>query len=238
MLIFEILQYKTLGVADNSTLKQIKAAYYEQSKLHHPDMSSHPDAAKKFQKITEAYEILGNSFKRKEYDEQLKGGGARYGPPGAGGDYDPFRPRSPFRGAQGPLNVDDLRNFEEFQKFWRRRNQNQAEGAPRGRTDHYDYDAWFRHHYGAGDWNERNQDGMSERRKEWIRRRMQEQIRTNQIISPEMNSFVQIFAVFLLFGFLSAVLTDLLQSNEKRNRFSDKDAFWAQKDLRKPFSEQ
>lgn len=46
--------YKTLGVADNATSKQIKAAYYEQSKLHHPDMSRHPDAVKKFQKITEA----------------------------------------------------------------------------------------------------------------------------------------------------------------------------------------
>ncbi|KRY50932.1 DnaJ -like protein subfamily A member 3, mitochondrial, partial [Trichinella britovi] len=66
--------YKILGVNSNATPKQIKCAYYELSKLHHPDLNCDKDSASsthRFQRINYAYEILGNESKRREYDRRL-----------------------------------------------------------------------------------------------------------------------------------------------------------------------
>ncbi|KRZ34575.1 DnaJ -like protein subfamily A member 3, mitochondrial [Trichinella pseudospiralis] len=66
--------YKILGVNSNATSKQIKCAYYELSKLHHPDLNCDKDSASsthRFQRINYAYEILGNESKRRDYDKRL-----------------------------------------------------------------------------------------------------------------------------------------------------------------------
>ncbi|KRZ17018.1 DnaJ -like protein subfamily A member 3, mitochondrial [Trichinella zimbabwensis] len=66
--------YKILGVNSNATPKQIKCAYYELSKLHHPDLNCDKDPASsthRFQRINYAYEILGNESKRRDYDKRL-----------------------------------------------------------------------------------------------------------------------------------------------------------------------
>ncbi|KAL1235329.1 Chaperone protein DnaJ [Trichinella spiralis] len=58
--------YKILGVNSNATPKQIKCAYYELSKLHHPDLNCDKDSASsthRFQRINYAYEILESSDK-------------------------------------------------------------------------------------------------------------------------------------------------------------------------------
>jgi len=61
--------YKILGVARNATGKDIKKSYYELAKQYHPDSNQgDPNASKKFQEVSEAYEVLSDSSKRQDYD--------------------------------------------------------------------------------------------------------------------------------------------------------------------------
>ncbi|CAL8128985.1 unnamed protein product [Orchesella dallaii] len=60
--------YAILGVPKNASLKDVKKAYYELAKKYHPDTNKAPDAQKKFQDVSEAYEVLSDNGKRKEYD--------------------------------------------------------------------------------------------------------------------------------------------------------------------------
>ncbi|XP_049826169.1 protein tumorous imaginal discs, mitochondrial-like isoform X2 [Aethina tumida] len=78
--------YDILGVSRNSSTSDIKKAYYKLAKKYHPDVNKEPEAQKKFQEVSEAYEILGDDSKRKQYDtwgstaEQMGGMGAGPGP--------------------------------------------------------------------------------------------------------------------------------------------------------------
>ncbi|KAK0083152.1 hypothetical protein PV325_009237 [Microctonus aethiopoides] len=61
--------YEILGVTRNSSAKDIKKAYYQLAKKYHPDTNkADPNASKKFQEVSEAYEVLSDDAKRKEYD--------------------------------------------------------------------------------------------------------------------------------------------------------------------------
>ncbi|XP_014206155.1 protein tumorous imaginal discs, mitochondrial isoform X2 [Copidosoma floridanum] len=61
--------YEILGVSRNSSGKDIKKAYYQLAKKYHPDTNKDdPNASKKFQEVSEAYEVLSDETKRKEYD--------------------------------------------------------------------------------------------------------------------------------------------------------------------------
>ncbi|XP_050432243.1 protein tumorous imaginal discs, mitochondrial isoform X2 [Adelges cooleyi] len=61
--------YNILGIAKNASQKDIKKAYYQLAKKFHPDTNKgDPSASKKFQEVSEAYEVLGDESRRKEYD--------------------------------------------------------------------------------------------------------------------------------------------------------------------------
>ncbi|KAH8275560.1 hypothetical protein KR026_010582, partial [Drosophila bipectinata] len=61
--------YQTLGVPKNANGKDIKKAYYQLAKKYHPDTNKEdPDAGRKFQEVSEAYEVLSDDQKRREYD--------------------------------------------------------------------------------------------------------------------------------------------------------------------------
>lgn len=61
--------YARLGLTHGVSHDDIKKAYYDLSKEHHPDRNKGCSvAAEKFRSITEAYEILGNVSSRAEYD--------------------------------------------------------------------------------------------------------------------------------------------------------------------------
>ena len=62
--------YSILGVDKNANEEEIKSAYRKLAKKYHPDLNKdNPSAAEKFKEINEAYEVLGDSTKRKNYDQ-------------------------------------------------------------------------------------------------------------------------------------------------------------------------
>jgi hypothetical protein len=63
--------YKTLGIAANAGLSDVKKAYRTLAHKYHPDKN--PDnnySASHFREIQEAYKVLGDERSRKQYDEE------------------------------------------------------------------------------------------------------------------------------------------------------------------------
>lgn len=61
--------YQVLGVPRTATQKEIKKAYYQMAKKYHPDTNKDdPQAKEKFAQLAEAYEVLSDEGKRKQYD--------------------------------------------------------------------------------------------------------------------------------------------------------------------------
>jgi molecular chaperone DnaJ len=60
--------YEVLGVDRSATRDQIKQAYRQLALRYHPDRNKAPDAAEKFREIAEAYAVLSDDAKRREYD--------------------------------------------------------------------------------------------------------------------------------------------------------------------------
>lgn len=76
--------YEVLGVSKTATDAEIKSAFRKLAKEYHPDVSKDPNAEEKFKEIQEAYAVLSDQDKRRQYDQfghdAFTGGGA-----GAGG---------------------------------------------------------------------------------------------------------------------------------------------------------
>jgi molecular chaperone DnaJ len=78
--------YEILGITRDATPEQIKKAYRQLAMKLHPDVASEPDAADRFKKVAEAYEVLQDPKKRDLYDrggDPLGGGMGGFG--GGGG---------------------------------------------------------------------------------------------------------------------------------------------------------
>ena len=59
--------YQMLGVAKGASQDEVKKAFRKLAHEHHPDKHGGSDA--KFKEINEAYQVLGNPEKRKQYDQ-------------------------------------------------------------------------------------------------------------------------------------------------------------------------
>ncbi|OXM58221.1 molecular chaperone DnaJ [Amycolatopsis thailandensis] len=82
--------YRELGVSSDATADEIKKAYRKLAKENHPDANAgNAEAEKKFKAVSEAYGVLSDASKRKEYDEARRlfgsGGPGGFGFPGGGG---------------------------------------------------------------------------------------------------------------------------------------------------------
>lgn len=58
-----------MGVARDATAEQIKIAYRKLARQYHPDMNKEKNAEEKFKELGEAYAVLSDPAKRKEYDQ-------------------------------------------------------------------------------------------------------------------------------------------------------------------------
>ena len=74
--------YEILGVNKDATDEEIKRAFRKLAKQYHPDINKEPGAEAKFKEIGEAYAILSDPNKRKQYDQF---GSAAFENGGAGG---------------------------------------------------------------------------------------------------------------------------------------------------------
>ncbi|KAA9153064.1 molecular chaperone DnaJ [Amycolatopsis acidicola] len=82
--------YRELGVSSDASQDEIKKAYRKLARENHPDANpGNAEAEQKFKAVSEAYGVLSDAAKRKEYDEARQlfgsGGAGGFGFPGAGG---------------------------------------------------------------------------------------------------------------------------------------------------------
>lgn len=101
--------YKVMGLEEDASADEIKRTYRKLARKYHPDVSDAADSEARFKEVGEAYKVLKDPARRREYDElkkyQSSGGGGFQPPPEwrsresinpedfsgtAGGDYSDF----------------------------------------------------------------------------------------------------------------------------------------------------
>ncbi len=66
--------YQILGIQRNASYDEVRRAFRQKAKTTHPDVNSNNSAHASFQKINEAYQVLKDETKRKDYDIRLRTG--------------------------------------------------------------------------------------------------------------------------------------------------------------------
>ena len=109
--------YEVLEVSKDADEKELKKSFRSLARKYHPDKNDAPDADEKFKEIQEAYAVLSDSEKRRNYD--------RFGHNAPGGS--PFGPGG-FQGFN--INLDDILGGDFFSNIFGggRRRSTQSQG--------------------------------------------------------------------------------------------------------------
>ncbi|MBR9991319.1 MAG: J domain-containing protein [Gemmatimonadetes bacterium] len=138
--------YAVLGVPEGAAADDIKKAYRKLAKKYHPDANPNdPSASDRFKEVGEAYSVLSDDAKRKQYDAMRKNpfgnfgfGGARPGGPRPGGG-----PAGGYTtSAETSFSFEDLGDLgglgdifsSIFDRGGKRKQQQQRPGAQGART--------------------------------------------------------------------------------------------------------
>ena len=110
--------YEILGVKKTASEAEIKSAYRQMARKHHPDIDKSTGASERFKEIGEAYQVLSDSQKKQSYDQfghaafDRGSGGGGGNPFGGGQQYSWSSSGNPFGG--GNPNVQfDFGGFED-----------------------------------------------------------------------------------------------------------------------------
>lgn len=106
--------YEVLGVSKSASEAEIKSAYRKLARQHHPDIDKSAGAAERFKEVSEAYQVLSDLNKRKQYDQFGTAGPTNpFG--GGGGGWQQYNWSS---GAGNPNIQFDFGGFEDpFELF-------------------------------------------------------------------------------------------------------------------------
>ncbi|XP_058807021.1 dnaJ homolog subfamily C member 30, mitochondrial-like [Phymastichus coffea] len=163
--------YETLKIKPDCTQDDIKSAYYELSKQYHPDKNKSTDAKIQFQSVSDAYEILGNFSKRKQYDRDLAARGQRAS----------IVNRPVHEAKEDPLAA-----------FYRSRMSNYDHVRAQEARAHFDFETWTKAHYG-----QTLRRTLKDKRSKIIRQQMQLRAEQQRVQDKHSAIFVSI-AMFLI----------------------------------------
>ncbi|KAJ7546046.1 hypothetical protein O6H91_08G021900 [Diphasiastrum complanatum] len=120
--------YKILGVDKGASQRDIQKAFHKLSLKFHPDKNPSADAQAKFSEISNAYDILSDEEKRKQYD--LFGDEPRGYPNRNDG-------RGPFGGSQSSQGWDDVSGHNNGGPFYRQTYTHGSQEGSKGFHFHF-----------------------------------------------------------------------------------------------------
>ncbi|KKS16239.1 MAG: Chaperone protein DnaJ [candidate division WWE3 bacterium GW2011_GWA1_41_8] len=149
--------YEVLGVPKNAGDEDIKKAYRNLAREHHPDVVKDGDktgAEKRFKEINEAYQVLSDPQKRKMYDQYGHAGGGFAGAQGngpfrgqQGGSWGPFSytysSGGPFGNAGAQGAGSDFDPFDVFEEFFGFRGFGSNRAPRKGKNLYYEMNVEF-----------------------------------------------------------------------------------------------
>jgi DnaJ-class molecular chaperone len=102
--------FAILGISSDATVAEIRSAFRRLAKEFHPD--HYTGSSKKFRDIQEAYSVLGNSRRRREYKQNI-----RKMPPRTPGRPAPHPEPEPLIPEDDPLDMGEVSPVRSFQSF-------------------------------------------------------------------------------------------------------------------------
>ena len=102
--------FAILGISPNATVDEIRSAYRRLAKEFHPD--HYTGSSERFRNIQEAYSVLGNRRRRREYEQSIRKAPIRT----------PLRPTTspepePLIPEDSPVDLDEVSPVRSFQSF-------------------------------------------------------------------------------------------------------------------------
>jgi len=173
--------YDILKVTPHATQTQIKTAYYQQSFVFHPDKNpDNVEATRAFSEINEAYTVLGNITLRRKYDRGILS-------------------ESDVRGAGKPSKSSTTSSSKPSEFTQQQRSK---QFTQRGGKVFYDFDAFYKAHYGEQLQREQEMKARKQRMQEMREKDMK--TRQHRMILEILTTVLGVSAILILYNISSS----------------------------------